>query len=266
MAALPLILSAGSAWGACVLNMVKGETPSAGPGIVRVSAHGLPAVPSGYLRVIFAGHSSFFFETPGGATLFTDYNARNLPPALPDIVTMSNPHPTHSVRGLDSGGVKVFLGWNPKGGKAKVDFRLKDARIFNIPTNPTDIDGQKYYINSIFVIEVAGLCVAHLGNLNYLLGQETLDRLGRIDVLFIPIGTIGALSPPDAIKVIQQVRPPLVIPMHFDTTGPNAFAALAKDLFPLKIFNGNHMMLNRKDLPNKTEIMFMIVAGAPAGE
>ena len=171
MAALPLILSAGSAWGACVLNMVKGETPSAGPGIVRVSAHGLPAVPSGYLRVIFAGHSSFFFETPGGATLFTDYNARNLPPALPDIVTMSNPHPTHSVRGLDSGGVKVFLGWNPKGGKAKVDFRLKDARIFNIPTNPTDIDGQKYYINSIFVIEAAGLCVAHLGNLNHLLGQ-----------------------------------------------------------------------------------------------
>ena len=84
---------------------------------------------------------------------------------------MSNPHPTHSVRGLDSGGVKVFLGWNPKGGKAKVDFRLKDARIFNIPTNPTDIDGQKYYINSIFVIEAAGLCVAHLGNLNHLLGQ-----------------------------------------------------------------------------------------------
>jgi len=54
--------------------------------------------------------------------------------------------------------------------------------------------------------------------------------------------------------------------MHFDTTGPNAFAALAKGLFPLKIFNGNHMMLNRKDLPNKTEIMFMIVAGAPSGE
>ncbi len=68
-------------------------------------------------------------------------------------------------------GIKLFLGWNPKGGAAKVDFRLKDARIFNIPTNPTDIDGQKYYINSIFVIEAAGLCVAHLGNLNHLLGQ-----------------------------------------------------------------------------------------------
>ncbi len=198
--------------------------------------------------------------------IFTDYNGQNLPPVIPEIITMSNPHPTHNARIANPGAVIILRGWNPEGGKAEIDQRHKDARIFNIPTNPTDIEGKMYYVNSIFVFEAAGLCVAHLGNLNHLLERDALERLGRIDVLFVPIGTVGALAPPDAIRVIQQIRAPLVVPMHFDTTGPNAFVDLARELFPVKVLNGNHMIISRETLPKSTKILFMVVLRKPKDE
>ncbi|MHC4816257.1 MAG: MBL fold metallo-hydrolase, partial [Planctomycetota bacterium] len=53
----------------------------------------LPA--AGSVRLTYLGHSSFLIETPGGATVVTDYNGFIRPPAAPDIVTMNNAHETH---------------------------------------------------------------------------------------------------------------------------------------------------------------------------
>ena len=257
------LLSSGIAWGACSLNVVNADTPSGVQGIRLVASTGPDAVPVGHLRIYFSGHSSFYLETPEGARIFTDYNARNLPPVMPEIITMSNPHPTHSVQVIDPGPAKILRGWNPKGGSAKIDLKHKDARIFNIPTNRTEVNGKSYFLNSIFVVEASRLCVAHLGNLNHLLAPEDAGKLGRVDVLFVPIGTIGALSPADAVAVIRQIRAPLVIPMHFDTTNPSVFVALARESFPVKVLNGNHMLVSRESLPKTTEIVFMLVKSIP---
>lgn len=67
----------------------------AGTGLISVAYAGAPAVPAGHVRLTFAGHASFLIETPGGASVFTDYNGYVRPPRLPDIVTMNNFHDTH---------------------------------------------------------------------------------------------------------------------------------------------------------------------------
>ncbi|MFQ5915232.1 MAG: MBL fold metallo-hydrolase [Nitrospinota bacterium] len=255
-AAFPLVLIAGGAWGACVLNVAD-----ASPRFVRVSSHGLLAVPRGHLRVTFIGHSSFLVETPGGASLLTDYNGRDLPPGKPDAVTMSNPHRTHSSEAVDPDVPLVLRGWNPTRGIAKVDVRIKDARVFNIPTNFIEAGGFHTNTNSIFVVEAAGLCVAHLGNLRHLLERESLQELGRIDVLFLSIDGTWTLSHPDALRVIRQIGPSLVIPMHFDFRGPEPFATLAKKSFPVKVHDQDHLLFNRKTLPPRTEILFMRESG-----
>jgi L-ascorbate metabolism protein UlaG (beta-lactamase superfamily) len=185
--------------------------------------------------VTFAGHSSFLVETPGSAFIFTDYSAGLLPPKRP----------------------LVLRGWKADRGVAKIDLRVKDARIFNVPTNFIEAGGFDTNTNSIFVVEAAGLCVAHLGNLRHLLSRESLKKLGRIDVLFLSIDGRWTLNYPDAIRLVQQIRPALVIPMHYDFTGAEPFAGLAKKSFPVKVHDTNTLLISRSRLPRSTEILFM---------
>ncbi len=246
----------GVAWGACVLDVARNDPAVPVPWIRRVST-GAPSVPPGHLRITFSGHSSFLIETPGGASVITDYNARNLPSVRPDVVTMSNPHDTHSSDVVDPAIPMVLRGWNPVRGVARHDVRMKDARIFSIPTNFIEAGGIHTNVNSIFVVESAGLCAAHLGNLNHVLETETLKKLGRIDVLFVPIDSRWTLNHATAIQVIRQVGPGLVIPMHYDFMFPEEFASLARKSFRVKVLDRGVLLVSRKTLPRATEILFM---------
>lgn len=259
-AALLLLLVPGGAWGACVLNVAGG-----GPLFLRVSSHGLPPVPSGHVRVTFLGHSSFLAETPGGASIVTDYNDQYLPPKRPEAATMSNSHHLHSSETIDAAFTLPLRGWDPKGGIARVDVSVKDARVFNVPTNFTEAGGVKANGNSIFVVEVAGLCVAHLGNLNHLLDRTSLEKLGRIDVLFISIDGSWTLSHPDALRLIRQISPSIVIPMQYDFRGPEPFASLAGRSFPVKFHDADHLLVSRKTLPRRTEVLFLRARGGRTG-
>ncbi len=250
--AAALLLVPKGAWGACVLDVAESR-----PLIVRVSSRGLPPVPSGHLRVSYLGHSSFLVETPGGASVVTDYNDQYLPLRRPDAATMSNPHHLHSSGTIDAAFTLPLRGWDPKGGIAKLDVTVKDARVFNVPTNFSEIGAVKTNGNSIFVVEAAGLCVAHLGNLRHLLDRRTLKALGRIDVLFISADGSWTLNHPDALRLIRQIGPSIVIPMQYDYTGPNIFAAFARQSFPVRQHDKSSLVVSRRTLPRRTEVVFL---------
>jgi len=161
---------------------------------------------------------------------------------------MSNAHHLHSSGAIDPAVTHPLRGWDPKGGVARVDVRIKDAKVFNVAMNFSDFGGVRTNGNSIFVVEAAGLCVAHLGNLRHLLDKKTLRALGRIDVLFISA---------DALRLIRQIGPAIVIPMQYDFMGPSVFGALAGQMFPVKVHDKDHLLVSRKTLPRRTEVVFL---------
>jgi L-ascorbate metabolism protein UlaG (beta-lactamase superfamily) len=61
-----------------------------------------------------------------------------------------------------------------------------DLHIRNVPTNVREFGGARMNGNSIFVFEVADLCIAHLGHLHHTLTDVHLGELGQIDVLLVP--------------------------------------------------------------------------------
>ncbi|MFQ5692541.1 MAG: MBL fold metallo-hydrolase [Nitrospinota bacterium] len=255
LAALSLLLVPQAARGACALNVADG-----GALFARASLHETPPpppVPAGHLRVTYLGHSSFLVETPGGASIVTDYNDQHLPSRRPDAATMSNPHHLHSSGTIDPERTRPLRGWDPGGGIAKVDVRIRDARIFNVPTNFSGSGGARANGNSIFVVEAAGLCVAHLGNLNHLLDRKALRTLGRIDVLFISADGSWTLSHADAVRLIRQIGPSIVIPMQYDFVGPAVFAERAGAYFPVRIHDRDSLLVSRKTLPRRTEVLFL---------
>ena len=240
------------ALGACVLNVAERV-----PWIQRVSSHRPAPVPPGHLRVTYLGHSSFLVETPGGASIVTDYNDQAPPAWTPDAATMSNAHHLHSSATIDPAVTHPLRGWDPKGGVARVDVRIKDAKVFNVATNFSDFGGVRTNGNSIFVVEAAGLCVAHLGNLRHLLDKKTLRALGRIDVLFISADGSWTLNHADALRLVRQIGPAIVIPMQYDFMGSSVFAALAEQSFPVKVHDKDHLLVSRKTLPRRTEVVFL---------
>lgn len=189
------------------------------PGLVaRGPARIVPAaLAPDEVRLTFVGHATFLIESPGGVTVVTDYNDYVRPAATPDIATMNRAHSTHYSEHPDPGIKEILRGWNPAGGPARHDLRLGDLRIRNVVTNIRQWGGETTIRdgNSIFVIETADLCIAHLGHLHHTLTPEHLKQLGRIDVLLVPVDGSYTLDLDGMMEVIAAINPRVAVPMHY---------------------------------------------------
>src|SRR5262252_6324064 len=174
-------------------------------------------IPEGAVSITFLGHASFRIESPAGVRVVTDYNDMIRAPVTPDIVTMNNAHPMHYSEAVEPGVKYVLRGWDPAGGVAEHHLEYRDVRIRNVPTNVRELGGTRYNGNSIFVFEVADLCIAHLGHLHHTLTATHLAELGSIDVVMVPVDGTYTLNQEEMIQVLRQIGPKLVIPMHIFT-------------------------------------------------
>ena len=198
----------------------------------QMIAHSLPSVvfasfPSDRARnvqataneevlITYVGHSTFFIETPAGVKIATDYNGWYKPPALPTVVTMNKAHSSHYTMSPEPGIEYVLHGWQDGSESgADHDVVVGDAYIRNVPTDIRNWGGgMEPNGNSIFIFEVAGLCIGHLGHLHHELTEKQYGEIGRLDVLMVPVDgglTMGAQS---MSRVVQRLRSSLILPMH----------------------------------------------------
>jgi L-ascorbate metabolism protein UlaG (beta-lactamase superfamily) len=218
LAAIPLTATAqGSA-------PVKPEMMESCPGLVArqrapviPAAFRLAALKEGEVRINYIGHSTFLIESPKLVRIATDYNDYVKPPILPDIVTMNRAHSTHFTDRPEPGIKFVLRGWKEDGRPTDHDLQFQDVRVRSVATNIRDWGGggTQRHGNSIFIFEVANLCIAHLGHLHHTLTQQQLNEIGRIDVVLVPIDGGATLDLEGMIEVLTALRAPLMIPMHF---------------------------------------------------
>ncbi len=211
---------------------------------------------AGTVRLTYLGHSSFLIETAGGATAVTDYNGVVRPPAVPDIVTMNNAHPSHYTDFVDPKIKFVLRGWDPDGGRAVHDLTHGSLQIWNVTTDVRDFGGVRLDGNSIFVFESAGLCIAHLGHLHHTLSDAQLGELGLIDVLMVTVDGSVTLAQEDMLQVIDQIAAPVVIPMHaFGPATLARFLALISDRYETFVSDSPTIVLSRLNLPYRTVLV-----------
>jgi len=207
----------------------------------------------------FVGHATFLIETPQGVRIATDYSDGTRPPVTPDVATMNKAHSTHFSYHPDPGIKHVLRGWNPAGGPAYHDLAVQDVRIRNVSTNIRSYGGATEYDgNSIFVFETAQLCIAHLGHLHHTLSPEHLKKLGRIDVLLVPVDGGYTLETFDMMEVLRAINAPLMIPMHFfGSSTLNRFLASARKHFPVEFSDTAVVTLSRATLPKSPKILVL---------
>jgi L-ascorbate metabolism protein UlaG (beta-lactamase superfamily) len=214
--------------------------------------------PEGTVSITFLGHSSFLIESPAGVRIVTDYNDMIRAPVTPDVVTMNHAHPTHYSESVEPGVKYVLRGWDPAGGVASHHLDYRDVRIRNVPTNVRELGGTRYNGNSIFVFEVADLCIAHLGHLHHTLTPTHLAELGAIDVVMVPVDGTFTLNQEEMIEVVRQMGPKIVIPMHiFTQASLEKFLTRAGGFFAVRRESGPAVVLSRGGLPVTSEILVL---------
>ncbi|MFY9624428.1 MAG: MBL fold metallo-hydrolase, partial [Rhodoplanes sp.] len=190
---------------------------SSGPRRVIPAAVRQAALASDQVRLTYVGHSTFLIESPQLVRIATDYNDYVRPLIVPDIVTMNKAHSTHYSLSPDPGIKLVLRGWSDDGKPAAHDQTLRDVRVRSVATNirTWDGDGTERHGNSIFIFEAAALCIAHLGHLHHTLTQQQLNEIGRVDVVLVPVDGTYTLDVEGMLEVIQALKAPLMIPMHY---------------------------------------------------
>jgi L-ascorbate metabolism protein UlaG (beta-lactamase superfamily) len=218
---LSLLMLAASAAPAMALQSDCLAMAGASPRIVPAS-YTETQLAADEVKLTFIGHASFIIESPGGTRIVTDYAGYSAG-ILPDAVTMNRAHSTHYTDTPDPAIKHVLRGWNPEGGPAVHDVEIGDIRVRNVTTDIRGgMAGRMKDGNSIFIFEVAGLCIGHLGHLHHLLGAEHLGMIGRLDIVMVPVDGGYTMGQDEMLEVLRTIKARVVIPMHY--FGPTTLA------------------------------------------
>jgi L-ascorbate metabolism protein UlaG (beta-lactamase superfamily) len=215
------------------------------------------ALSSDQVQFTFLGHSTFLIESSAGVTIATDYSGF-AGGGTPDVVTMNRAHPTHYTDHPDSAIRHVLRGWNADGSPAHHDLVLDDVRIRNVTTDIRSAVGRIRDGNSIFIFEVAGLCIGHLGHLHHELPPETIGAVGRLDVVLVPVDGSYTMAQSAMLEVLKALRARIVIPMHY--FGPatlGRFIAAASAYFEVEMAASPVVVLSASSLPKRPKLLVL---------
>jgi len=182
------------------------------------------AAPRPVAYLTWYGQSCFLLESSTGTRIVMDpipANIGYLPPAdlHADAVTVSHEHQDHNNVALVRGKPRILRGLTPdKKGWMKIDEKVKDISVRSVGVYHDGKQGAENGLNTVFVFEVGGVRIAHLGDLGHALTDQQISAIGSVDVVLVPVGGVGTIDARLATQVVDEIRPRLAaVPMHYRT-------------------------------------------------
>ncbi|MEL6463667.1 MAG: MBL fold metallo-hydrolase [Pseudomonadota bacterium] len=218
-------------------------------------------VASETVRIHYISHASFLIRTAGGLNMVTDFTGfTGSAPMIPDVVTMNHAHETHWTAFPDPAIPHVLRGWGEEFG-AGIDHRLDLGEVL-VRNVSTDIRSQWSGVedngNSIFVFEVAGLCIGHLGHLHHEPNAEQYAAIGRLDVVMAAVDGGMTVDLPTMMRIVSRLKSSIVIPMHwFGEFTLDAFLTGMREEFQVVEVGGPSLDVSLERLPARPTIMVL---------
>jgi L-ascorbate metabolism protein UlaG (beta-lactamase superfamily) len=213
------------------------------------------------MKIQWFGQACFSVTSQTGLKLITDPYETGLSPrflyapvdASADIVTVSHSHGDHDNVAAVSG--------NPVVVRNSGVTTVKGLEIKGIETYHDKVKGAELGTNIVFTFVMDGLRLAHLGDLAHQLDSAQIAELHGTDILFVPAGGGNPQDFQDVIHLWQQLKPRVVIPMHFSTIHCLSQKYKAEDLVRLvpgsKIIGDNQISFTKNNLPPSTQMFIL---------
>jgi len=164
------------------------------------------------MEITWLGHSCFLIKGKE-QTIITDPCHPDLGYRLgepeADIATLSHFHPGHNyIEGVAD---------DPKQIRSPGEYEIGGTFVTGVASFHDDKKGELKGKNTIYVIEMDGITLCHLGDLGHPLDPHLVEELGDVDILFLPVGEMSTIPVDIAVEIVRQLEPPVVIPMHYKT-------------------------------------------------
>ena len=230
---------------------------------VRYASLGSPVLPANgddpfAVTISFATHSTYVIDSPNGVTIATDFAGWAGPGVTPDVVTMNRAHSSHYTLSPDPAIEHVLPGWGAVPGEAAAHaMTVQDVYIRNVTTDIDRWGERSPDANSIFVFEVAGLCIAHLGHLHHRLADRHYAQLGRMDVLMVPVDGGLTLNHDGMTEVVRRLRSSIILPMHRRGRPLSSFITMLGDGYAVETLAEPTMTISLRDLPSVPTVVVM---------
>lgn len=226
---------------------------------VRYAQLGTPSSAPRSVTITYVAHSTFRISTEEGVVIATDYFGANGPGKRPDVVTMNHAHETHYTDTPDPKIPYVLRGWDHDGkGPADYKLRVRDVTIRNVTTDIRGWGEPERDGNSIFIFEVADLCIGHLGHLHHVLTEEQYAKVGRLDIVMAPVDGTMTLALPQMIEVLKTFKASVVLPMHaFGGYSLTQFLAGMKGPFAIDLNETSSVTYSLDTLPRQPLVLVL---------
>lgn len=175
------------------------------------------------MNVRYIGHASFWVSSSKGTSVVIDpFSQRlpyQLPPLEPDVVLVSHEHHDHNAYYRFTNNPMLLKRSHDFPMESELNIASSGEKItfYGLPTFHDDQQGRKRGPNTVWHWFWEGIHFAHFGDIGHLLTEEQSKALGKLDVIFLPVGGKETLDPSTAALFINQIDPRVVFPMHYQT-------------------------------------------------
>ena len=214
------------------------------------------------VRLTYIDHSMFLLQTAGGVSAITDYNGFiGAVTKTPDLVTMNNAHGTHWTAFPNPDIPHILEGWRQEGLPADYNLDLGEMLVRNVTTDIRDRFDAVTRVkdgNSIFIFEVGGLCIGHLGHLHHEPSEQQYAALGRLDVVMAAVDGGLTVDTPTMTRIIKRLKSSIVLPMHwFSRQSLEIFLSGISDDFDIDRTGETSLEVSLRSLPSRPTVVVL---------